>query len=200
MSDLGTLKAAFDAGRLAAVHVDLQDKYLAVKDQYAERAIVRINAVSSMLRDANIANHWVAYSDLGRVHTHSAFKNLCEARDETRHHRISPLLSAKPDDLVFEKQSWNAFEQEWPALTTHLQDNKIDTVLVTGIYYCGCVQETIVGAIKSGFNVCAIADATDCPDTRFGEWERDIIKDLRGHDTPGRLQVTDSAAVLRMLL
>lgn len=73
-------------------------------------------------------------------------------------------IKPKKEDLVFEKNTYDAFSDQ--DLVDKLNQQKIKYVIVTGVFTDGCVLATVLGAFSKGFNVIIPKDlcqTTDSP-------------------------------------
>lgn len=59
------------------------------------------------------------------------------------------------DDCIIAKKHWSAFENT--GLNHELQKNKIDTLVISGVYTSGCIRSTVMDALKS-YNVIVLQD------------------------------------------
>ncbi|MEO8908133.1 MAG: isochorismatase family protein [Microbacteriaceae bacterium] len=70
---------------------------------------------------------------------------------------IMPQVAPRADELVLVKQYASAFFGT--TLTSTLQANKIDTVVIVGVSTSGCVRATAVDALQHGFVAAVVRDA-----------------------------------------
>jgi nicotinamidase-related amidase len=185
MGNMVELRRAFEEKRLGVVAVDLQKGYYT---DNTNAAYPVANSVAVNARIKGVPNHWVAFTRDWAVRSPREFAH------KYAHTRIDfhETIDVAEDEWVFEKAAQGAFDTLTPLLFESLRDKKIDTIAVTGVIHSACVTETIAGALLKGFNVFALADATDCHQADVGMWKSWILHMLGDDDRAPFLTVTNS--------
>lgn len=176
--NMPNLVNAFDEARLCAVHLDLQNNFYITAghnigmmrlfdSQETSMAYPVANNFATKLRKVSVPNLWVAFTDKWAKSTYAEFraKLPVDAEGSIRpdwrfHHTITP----RDDEAVFQKADMNAFQDPSSLLTSFMVKSGFDTILMTGVKYNACYQNSLLGALKQGFRVYAVLDATNCPD------------------------------------
>lgn len=74
---------------------------------------------------------------------------LCVAG--TKGYEPPPSLSSWPDEKIFHKRYYSAFEDE--GLSAYLNQAHINTLIVAGVHTHACVRSTVIDAYARGFRV-----------------------------------------------
>ena len=70
---------------------------------------------------------------------------------------LPPLERLVPPATVIDKTRYSAFAE--PQLVAHLNERKVDTLIVTGSETDVCVAATVLGAVDRGYRVIVVTDA-----------------------------------------
>ncbi len=141
--------------------VDIQSDYLARTGLApdSDKFVASMESALSKIRDRgwNICHcrtrvskdrsdwmpHW---QRLGRA--------LCVA--DTTGYEPPPSLSSNPEEKIFHKRYYSAFEDE--ELSLYLNQENIDTLIVAGVYTHACIRSTVTDAYAKGFRVFVPTD------------------------------------------
>lgn len=85
------------------------------------------------------------------------------------------LLEPENDDIIITKNSYDAFTN--PELEKILRKNKIDYLLITGIFSDGCVHATIQGGFSKGFNFIILKDLVETTDKKIRQKIQALLKE-----------------------
>jgi len=89
------------------------------------------------------------------------------------------LVKPETDDIIITKNNYDAFTGT--GLDKILKENKIDTVLVAGIFGDGCVLSTIVNGFSRSYNFVILKDLIETSDK---EIRQDVLKLLKEYTFP----------------
>ncbi len=79
-------------------------------------------------------------------------------------------LQPQPDELVFTKQYFSAFSI--PSLHPQLQAQRVDSIVLCGIFLHGCIRSTALDAYEKGYEVWIADEAVGSYDPGHGEITR----------------------------
>lgn len=192
MHKMGSLKEAFDRGRLAAVHVDLQNCYFRAETMAAYPVA---NDLASSLRDHGVANHWVAYTRDWAKRTPVEYQRKY-ANTMLEFHRTIDIAAG---EMIFEKAAQGAFDHLEAPLYQTLADDGVDAIVVTGVIHSACVAETVAGAMAKNLQVFAAIDATDCHVGDHLTWQQSVLHALNDPACNHLLTVTTTHDIKRAL-
>lgn len=159
------LLSAWRENRLAAVHIDLQEKFLTFRD-ISQAAFQNTKPYAAALRAANIPNIWVAYPAWRNIvpyvkATVGRFNDHMDRRE--KQDSISPMVVASRDECIIVKRKSQALDlYEVMPLGRHLMETQKDTLLVSGVTALGCVGATIKqGLLRGTYTIFAVGDCMD---------------------------------------
>jgi nicotinamidase-related amidase len=131
----------------ALVIVDMQngifDKHIKVFNEGI--LINNINQLLDYFHDANWPVVFVRFTGCNIL------------KENSQAWEIIDKLHLKNEDLIINKQGSDAFEVE--SFTDFLQSHCISEIVVTGVFSHGCVQSTVVGGYRRGYEMFLAKDA-----------------------------------------
>ena len=77
---------------------------------------------------------------------------------------IWPDLEVKNEDLIVPKTRYSAFIPSPSKIQAALEENKIDTLLITGVSTCTCCESTARDAMMLNYRTMMISDGCAAPD------------------------------------
>jgi len=175
---MNALISAFNEARLCAMHIDMQWHFMESACREGrlptEKVIPPLRQFSSDLREHNIPNHWVAYTNGWGVSDYNTFKTgqaVAGRLPLIRPLKMVPDL-AKDHEMVFEKAKQWAFKPSNSILADYLRENGQDVIIIDGVKDKYCVTNTISSGLREGFRFYVALDTTNCPMQEFYEFER----------------------------
>jgi nicotinamidase-related amidase len=85
------------------------------------------------------------------------------------------LIKSEKGDLVVEKNTYSAFATA--KLNNFLKKNKVDTLLVAGIFGDGCVDSTIQHGFAKGYNFIIFKDLIETTDVPIRQKIQSLLKE-----------------------
>lgn len=172
------LISAYRRKSLAAVHIDLQNLYLYNNND----TFKSVAELAGSMRQWDIPNAWVTFPIDLRGHlapdanykmippgitTVGDFNKTALAGDHDWRSTIPDLAGALPHEDVIVKDWGSAFHPKKPSyLHTYLQENKIDTVVFSGVDVEACLGRTLNdGTALERYDFVV---AEDCINNRYG--------------------------------
>ena len=181
---------SIDPARTAALHVHAQTCF---EGPFTQVAYKSISDFGRALRDRGIPNLWLAYGDAKGVMTTGKLKQHLST-----HHQFSSLIEMPDKESGVVNNSASGFEEN-PDFLDFLTERKIDTLLITGVFYCACVQGTILDGVSHGFRICAVTDATDCPQGKEDKWKKSVLENLVSTTHRARFDIAKTSGILSVL-
>ena len=143
----------------ALLIVDIQNDFtgqqarMPVEKSQASEIISNINSLVGYAQQGEWVVIYIGneYSSLDPL---NIFRNFAAIRG-SEGAKLDPKL-AVINQNYFSKKTENAFSN--PELLTFLKQNKINEILVTGVYAEACILQTIKGGLRNGFRVKAVAN------------------------------------------
>jgi alpha-ketoglutaric semialdehyde dehydrogenase len=136
--------------------VDIQSDYLARTGLApdSDKFVASMESALSKIRDRG----WIICHCRTRVskdgsdwmpHWQRLGRALCVA--DTTGYEPPLSLSSNPEEKIFHKRYYSAFEDE--ELSLYLNQENIDTLIVAGVYTHACIRSTVTDAYAKGFRV-----------------------------------------------
>jgi nicotinamidase-related amidase len=149
-------------GKTALIVIDFHNFYLNEEAKLTplqnafDKAVARTRFLSERLRESfpEVEQIWVADSTVAKPD--EDLRALNREKVLARYDRFSQ----KPQDPVFVKSKYDAFDSGWnvdtgQSLAAYLREKDVETVLLAGMTITKCVRETGLGALAHGFKpVC----------------------------------------------
>jgi nicotinamidase-related amidase len=174
------------------MHIDLQELYyFDGEDCPTAQAYTVANSFAQSLRHLDIPNFWVA-CDTQEKPEILPYEHILREKTDLLHQEIELL----PNELIIKKAPTSAFGNKH--LSSFLNHSNNTTLLVTGVYFDSCYQESIKNALQAGFNVYACLDATNCPQNEHDEFLSTFFDDLTT-EQKSKLHVTTTTNVIQTL-
>lgn len=167
---------ALDMSKTAHVVVDMQRVYLepeaCCEVPNAREAIPNINAISKAVRAKGGLNIFIRniYTEDEEVVWDAYYKSFngkpfsdalkIELDRDHPHSAISPLLDRTDAEPIIEKARFSAFAPGVSRLHEFLQEQGIETLIVSGTLTNCCAESTARDALQYGYNVIFGADST----------------------------------------
>jgi len=105
---------------------------------------------------------------LKKVNNHFIKKYNDNAFIKLTNKYLSLHLKDVSEEYILFGDEWNEKAPDNKMLKTLLKKNKINTLILTGIYKCGCVFKTAKGAKKRGYEIFTSDELMDEPKTYYG--------------------------------
>jgi nicotinamidase-related amidase len=105
---------------------------------------------------------------------------------------LPELKRLAPPAVVIDKTRYSAFAEA--ALASHLQQRRVDTLVITGSETDVCVLATVLGAVDRGYRVVVVADAI-CSSSDEGH---DALLKVYHRRYSEQIETADAEAVLSM--
>jgi|GEM_PF-3783471 len=137
--------------------VDLQKSYIGENEKSIERLITK--TVAPQLMESGIPTYWIYYEVL----TPSAFSiGGYKAKPQSSREDLSTAIGRRKGYLYLPKFETSAMSSE--EVQNALNKNHKKILIISGLTYGVCIADTIIDAIKQGFKVILMVDATDYDD------------------------------------
>jgi acyl-CoA reductase-like NAD-dependent aldehyde dehydrogenase/nicotinamidase-related amidase len=85
-----------------------------------------------------------------------------------------PELTPLENETIITKRYYSAFESG--ALDTHLKAQKIDLLIISGLYTHACIRSTALDAYSHGYNVLIVSDAIGSTEPLHAEITREFLE------------------------
>jgi ureidoacrylate peracid hydrolase len=165
-----------DMRRTAHIVVDLQKGFMEagapVEVPVAREIVPNVNSISAAVRRAGGRNvflrmtvdsesrsswsNWFAY-----MHTPQGGASISEAFARDAHYwQLWPTLEVAAADQIVEKTRFGAFVPGASRLHELLQDQGIDTLIITGTLTNCCCESTARDAMQMNYKIIFVSDAT----------------------------------------
>jgi nicotinamidase-related amidase len=147
------LSAAYRENRLAALHIDYQDRF------YERNPFLGGRYMAAAMRKLDVPNIWVGI----QKHPRSRVTTVGEFNKSAGpHERLHESVQAECGETAFIKSLSSAFGETPAPLANYLDTLNKDVLLVGGVYGEACVATTIRDAISQhNYTVIVVADAVD---------------------------------------
>lgn len=175
-SEMSDLARAFNDARLVVLHVDMQECFYYVVehnslDHQTDYAFHIVSMFAQNIRSLGIANHWIAYSEKWGQETVAQYNKW--ALENALEFELQEQIDALDGEVLFNKAQPSAFRSEYCALSSYLEIEGVNTLIVDGVKAYHCLTDTVADALDKGFRVYIPVDATNCLEknrSNFIDW------------------------------
>jgi ureidoacrylate peracid hydrolase len=88
------------------------------------------------------------------------------------------MIKPKPNDQIFYKNKYSAFSGTNGQLQKYLQSQKINNLIICGIYSTGCVKDTIAEGFAIGYHMTIIKDCIETFDRKDKQqYQKSLLND-----------------------
>ena len=114
---------------------------------------------------------WITCCSWMKGYVHPNVERLYEENPESEFYSIRSggngfyFVRPLPDEPIFEKNIYSAFTGTNGQLDSYLRNQKIEQLVISGIYSTGCVNATICEAFHLGYKLMIIEDCVETFDS-----------------------------------
>ena len=162
------------------------------KNPYLNIGLSKVREIAKSLeklltyfREQNLGNIiWITSCPWIKGYVHPNIERFYNENPESEFYSIKTggndfyIIKPKKDEPVFEKNSYSAFSGTQGELSKYLRKQRIDHLIISGIYSTGCVNATICEAFHQGHKLTVIKDCVETFDDQAKQlFQRNLLID-----------------------